>query len=117
MNEPNPLDVEINDVLAAALRRINTIDPQMRRFQRSLADLGMPVPSEWAEVQADETVTFSSLTLTQFDRLIRLLEDLADHRPITVTVVQGGASLFDPGAPHGPVATPRPSTVHMVVPQ
>lgn len=117
MTEPNDLHVEINDVLAAALRRINTVDPQVRRFQRSIADLGMPVPPAWAEVQADETVTFSSLTLTQFDRLIRLLEDLADHRPVTVTVMQGGASLFDPGAPQGPVPTPRPSTVHMVVPQ
>jgi hypothetical protein len=117
MNDNPDLEAMTNEVLEAALHRINVIEPQLRRFAASLGDLGLPVPRNWAEVLPDGSVTFSSLSLTHFDRLIRMLEDLALSRPITVTVVQGGANLFDAGAPQGPVATPTRSSVHMVVPQ
>ncbi|MEY4338534.1 MAG: hypothetical protein RLZ14_384 [Actinomycetota bacterium] len=117
MNDHPELEAMTDAVLGEALHRINCVEPQLRRFGRAAADLGLPVPAEWVEVLADDTVTFSNLTLTHFDRLIRLLEDLAQSRPITVTVVQGGANLFDAGAPHGPTPAPVTSSVHMVVPQ
>jgi len=94
----------------------HVVTPQLRRMRRALTDLGAPVPDQWvAEVDGD--FRFTTLTSTQFDRLLCLLEDLADGRPVQVTVMGGGDRLFDPGAPAGPVATPRASSVHMVVPQ
>lgn len=94
----------------------HVVAPQLRRMRRALTDLGAPVPDQWV-VEADGTFSFASLTSPQFDRLLCLLEDLAEGRPVHVTVMGGGERLFDPGAPAGPVAAPRVSSVHMVVPQ
>jgi hypothetical protein len=58
-----------------------------------------------------------TLDATQFDRLLCLLEDLADGRPVNIVITRGGPTLFDPGAPSGPVRPSVPSSVHMVVPQ
>lgn len=120
MNEhpenPNLVD-EMDAVLSAAYERMMRIEPQLRRFARALGDLGMPVPADWATQDTIDRVDFASLTARQFDRLINLLEDIAARRPVSVTVVRGGPTLFDPGAPAGPVAPPAPSSVHMVVPR
>ena len=90
-------------------------NPQVRRMRRALTDLGAPVPEQWVHA-SDDTFTFDALTATQFDRLLCLIEDLAEDRPVHVTVMSG-PRLFDPGAPAGPVAIPQQSSVHMVVPQ
>lgn len=103
MSDPRPVDD-------------HTTEPQLRRMRRALADLGAAVPEEWVH-QVDGRFEFASLTPAQFDRLLCLLEDVAEHRPIEVTVMDGGPRLFDPGAPAGPVAEPRPSSIHMVVPR
>ncbi len=116
MDEHQELADELHTVLAAAHTRMMRVEPQLRRFARAMADLGAPVPAEWAHHDGDQ-VTFGDLTAKQFDRLICLVEDLAARRTVTVTVMRGGPSLFDPGAPAGPVPAPVASTVHMVVPQ
>lgn len=116
MDEHGDLANEVEAVLAAAHERMMRIEPQLRRFARAMADLGAPVPADWATQPASDTVEFGSLTPKQFDRLLCLMEDLAAHRPIHVTVMHGGPTLFDPGAPTGPVAGPAPSSVHLVVP-
>lgn len=92
------------------------VAPQLRRMRRALTDLGAPVPDQWV-AEDDGTFRFTALTAQQFDRLVCLFEDLAEGRPVHVTVMSGGDRLFDPGAPSGPVAEPRVSSVHMVVPQ
>jgi len=46
-----------------------------------------------------------------------LLEDIAADRPVQVTLLRGGPSLFDVGPPQGPTPAHVPSTVHMVVPK
>ena len=117
MSDHLELASEMNEVLEAAYLRMMSIEPQLRRFARAMADLGAPVPKEWAKHDDPDMVTFGDLTRKQFDRLICLMEDLAARRSITVTVMRGGPSLFDAGAPAGPVSSPTPSSVHMVVPQ
>lgn len=94
----------------------HVVAPQLRRLQRALVDLGAPVPDGWARSADDGRFVFGSLSPRQFDRLVCLLEDLAEHRPVEVTIM-GGPRLFDPSAPAGPVPAPRVSSVHMVVPQ
>jgi hypothetical protein len=108
---------EMDELLAQTYERMMRIEPQLRRFERALGDLGMPVPADWATQDDLETVDFKSLTARQFDRLICLMEDLAARREVRVTIVRGGPTLFDPGAPAGPVAPATPSSVHMVVPR
>lgn len=110
------LSQEVNDVLEAAHLRMVRIEPQLRRFARAAADLGLPVPADWASQDDPDLVEFRSLTAKQFDRLLCLLEDLAARRTVHVTVVHGGPTLFDPGAPTGPAPAPV-SPVHMVVPR
>lgn len=115
--EPMPeFAEEMNELLEAAHLRMMRIEPQLRRFSRALADLGMPVPADWASQDDPDVVQFQSLTPKQFDRLLCLLEDLAAGRTVQVTIVRGGPTLFDPGAPTGPVPAPTSSSVHMVVP-
>jgi hypothetical protein len=116
-DDQTPLDDETEQMLEQAYVRLTRIEPQLRRFSRVLADLGLPVPADWASQDDLESVGFASLTVKQFDRLLCLFEDLAANRPITVTVVRGGPTLFDAGPPSGPVAPPAPSSVHMVVPR
>lgn len=120
--DDNPIDANpgFNDtaqLLEQVYERVTRIEPQLRRFARVLNDLGMPVPAQWASQDDLDNVAFSNLTTRQFDRLVCLLEDLAANRPVTVTVVRGGPTLFDPGPPTGPVAVPVTSSVHMVVPK
>ena len=117
MDEIEELTQETSEVLQAAHERMMRIEPQLRRFERALGDLGMPVPADWATQDDLETVGFKSITARQFDRLICLMEDLAARREVRVTIVRGGPTLFDPGAPAGPVAPATPSSVHMVVPR
>jgi len=116
MDDQPDLTQELDEVLAATYERMMRIEPQLRRFARAMADIGAPVPKEWATQEGD-TVDFASLTPKQFDRLICLVEDIAANRPIRVTIMRGGPTLFDPGVPQGPVAPPMPSTVHMQVPR
>ena len=117
MEEHQELTQAMSEVLEAAHARVMCIEPQLRRFARALADLGAPVPAEWATQDDADLVQFGSLKPKQFDRLICLIEDLAANRPIHVTITRGGPTLFDPGAPAGPIARPVPSTVHLVVPR
>lgn len=117
MNDHDELISDASEVLEAEYRRAMCIEPQLRRFARAMADIGAPVPRDWASQVDTERVSFSSLSPKAFDRLVCLMEDLAAHRPITVTVMRGGPTLFDAGAPAGPVAPPVVSSVHMVVPQ
>jgi hypothetical protein len=116
MNNDDDLIESATEVLEAEYLRAATIEPQLRRFARALADIGAPVPAGWATQTDPATVCFGDLTARQFDRLLCLLEDLAANRPISVTIARGGATLFDPGPPAGPVAPPVVSSVHMVVP-
>ena len=116
MTDHDELISDANEVLEAEYRRMMCIEPQLRRFARAMADLGAPVPENWATQLESEVVTFRDLSAKTFDRLLCLMEDLAANRPVTVTVMRGGPTLFDPGAPAGPVAPSVVSSVHMVVP-
>lgn len=117
MDEIEELTQETSEVLQAAHERMMRIEPQLRRFARALADLGAPVPGDWATQDDQQSVQFRSLTPKQFDRLICLVEDLAANCPIHVTITRGGPTLFDPGAPAGPLPRPARSSVHLVVPR
>lgn len=108
---------DADEVLESEYTRITRLEPRLRRFQRVLKDLLASVPADWATINDDETVDFSRLSASQFDRLVCLLEDIAMNRPIRVTIVRGGPNLFDPGAPVGPCTAPVTSTVHMSVPR
>lgn len=103
------------DVLDAEYLQAMRIEPRMRRFARALTDLGAPVPRDWATADGLDSVDFGSLTAKQFDRLVCLLEDIAQNRPIVVSVMRGGPNLFAQGVPTGPVSAPVTSTVHIVV--
>lgn len=117
MDDQHELVSAMREVLDAEYQRAMCIEPQLRRFARAMADIGAPVPKDWATQDDTDMVSFGSLTPKQFDRLICLMEDIAAHRPITVTVMRSGPTLFDPGVPAGPVAPPVVSSVHMAVPQ
>ena len=56
-------------------------EPQLRRFTRALDDLGLPVPSDWAAFDDEQTVSFRSITAKQFQRLVNLLERIAETQP------------------------------------
>lgn len=116
MSDHQEVEHETNEILEAAHMRITRIEPQLRRFARVMEDLGAPVPEDWATQDQAEAVTFGDLTPKAFDRLLCLVEDLAVGRNVTVTVMRGGPSLFDPGPPPGPFAPVVPSSVHIVVP-
>ncbi|MFM7685903.1 MAG: hypothetical protein ACKPDI_08260 [Actinomycetota bacterium] len=126
-HEPQPADPQHADPLAALAgeadavlqaihHRMQTIEPQLRRFGRAVADLGLPVPTGWA-THDDHQVTFSALTPRQFDAMIRMLEDIAANRPIVITRGQGGASLFESGSAVGPTPARVVSSMHMSVPR
>ena len=115
MNQPESIN-EINETLRAEYHRVMAIDPRMRRFARALADLSFQVPTDWARHNGDDQVEFGPLSWKVFDRLVCLVEDLAEGRPVQVTVMQGGPTLFDMGSAHGPLPAPRPRTVHIEVP-
>jgi len=119
MNNPHELEIEAaaTAILESAYARIVSVEPQLRRFAQAMADLGAPVPDGWARQDSPEAVTFGALTPAQFDRLLCLLEDLAAGRAVNVTVLRGGPSLLQTGAPAGPSASPITSIAHMVVPQ
>lgn len=121
--QPDPSDALLQQVEAALheqFHRATAIDPRVRRFSRALADLGLPVPADWATVEQGvegaDAVTFGSLSWATFDRLLCLLEDLAEGRPVQVTVMKGGPTLFDPGSAPAPYVERTASTVHMQVP-
>lgn len=116
MND-NELENEADAILESAYVRIVSVEPQLRRFAQALADLGAPVPDDWATQDGPDAVTFGALAPAQFDRLLCLLEDLAAGRALEVTVVRGGPSLLQTDAPVWPSAPPTSSIVHMVVPQ
>lgn len=105
------------EAIDAEYRRAMVIEPRMRRFTRALRDIGLPVPAEWATPNDDGTVDFSTLDPRQFDQLVCLLEDIAAGRPVQVIITRGGPTLFDPGAPAGPLPAPTQSSVHVVVPR
>lgn len=105
------------EAIDAEYRRAMVIEPRMRRLQRALGDLGLPVPADWVTPNDDGTVDFSTLSERQFDQLLCLFEDIAANRPIEVIITRGGPTLFDPGAPAGPVPAPAQSSVHVVVPR
>ena len=117
MDEHPELNDEMDEVLSAAYERMMRIEPQLRRFARAAADLGMPVPADWAAQDHIDTVHFGDLTARQFYRLVCLLYDLPARRHVHVTVVRRAPSLFSAGTPGGPVAPPSPSTVHIQVPR
>ena len=116
MSDHLEVEHETNEILEAVYMRITRIEPQLRRFARAMTDLGAPIPENWATQDQADAVAFGDLTPKAFDRLLCLMEDLASGRSITVTVMRGGPSLFDPGPPPGPVAPVVPSSVHIVVP-
>jgi hypothetical protein len=90
--------------------------PRLRRAIRALADLGVSTPSDWITLDDEGNAVFAPMPAKLFDRLVCLLEDLAEQRPVNVTVVRTGPTLFDPGAPTGPTASvPTASTVHPVI--
>lgn len=112
---------ELVQVLAAAYRHERIVAPQMRRFARAMADLGLPVPADWATVGGDPAdpgtrVSFGELSLRTFDRLVCLLEDIADGRPVEVTVMEGGPTLFGPANPPLPLPAPTTPDIHLRVP-
>ena len=101
--------------------RSTGIDPRMRRFARTLDDLGLPLPDNWAtvEVDADGTpvkVDFASVPWATLDRLVCLLEDIAEARPVTVIRPMGGPTLFDIDPSPAPTPAPRSTTLHISVP-
>lgn len=118
--QPDPDDLTALDFPAHDLERAYLHDtrwnPRLRRAVRALADLEVGVPGNWISLDDQGNASFASLPAAVFDRLVCLLEDLAEQRPVAVTVVRSGPTLFDPGAPEGPTAsTPTPSTVHPVI--
>lgn len=109
------LHADLDDDLARQFRAV-AVDPRLRRFTRALADLGMPVPADWATSSDATRVEFADLSWHVFDRLVCLMEDLADHRPVAVVVAPSGPTLFDPGAASGPTTTSSGAGLHIVVP-
>jgi|GEM_PF-2723812 len=117
---------DLVDGLAAEYHRVVAVDPRLRRLQRALADLGLPLPAEWAEYGVDdegnEVVHFTDITWSVAQRLVSALEDLAARRS-TSSSSSGGhgtrANLFSPGpAPAPQLLEPEPpSTVHIEVPR
>lgn len=99
--------------------RATAIDPRLRRFARAVADLGLPVPADWAVAPPDPSgrVEFGSLSWGSFDRLVRLLEDLAGQPVGRAMCAPGGATLFNPGPAPAPIIARPPSTVHIQVPR
>ena len=112
--------------LAAEYHRATAVDPRIRRLQRTLADLGLPLPADWAEYSTDaegnEVLTFNDISWTVAQRLVAALEDLAARRS-TSSASSGGqgtrANLFSPGPAPAPQLLPPepPSTVHIEVPR
>lgn len=116
---------ELADGLAAEYHRAVAVDPRLRRLQRTLADLGLPLPADWVQYGVDENgaecLTFAPITWATAQRLVASLEDLAARR--SSSTHSGGAtpqpSLMAPDpCPSPQLLTPdRPSTVHMEVPR
>ena len=83
----------------------------------------LPLPANWGTVPTtadsapDQTVVeFDAIPWSTFDRLVCLLEDIAEGRPVQVTVMQGGPTLFDSGPAPAPLPHRAPSTAHIQVP-
>ena len=123
--QPDPshdLLQQIDAGLHEQLRRATAIDPRLRRFRRALLDLGLPLPTDWGTVPSTDgapdptVVEFDAIPWATFDRLVCLLEDIAEGRPVEVTVVQGGPTLFDSGPAPAPLPERAPSTAHIQVP-
>ncbi len=107
---------ELADDVQRAFLNDTRYTPRLRRALRALSDLSAPVPEDWITVDDDGNATFATLPAQAFDRLVCLLEDLAEHRPVEVTVVRTGPTLFGPIAPRGPTnSVPAPSSVHPVI--
>lgn len=113
---PDPLH-QLDTDLAARYQWATTIEPRLRRFYRLARDLGIDLPANWVDHSDPQVARLEPLSTTQFDRLLCLFEDLLDGRPVNVIITRGGPTLFDPGAPAGPVVPAVPSSAHMVVPQ
>jgi len=76
--------------------RIERLEPQLRRFARSLSDLGLIdlVGAGWAHIgKGDTTLEFGSLSLRAFDRLVCRLEDIAAGLPVQPRPVPGANQL------------------------
>ena len=121
--QPDPSDALLQQVeaeLTEQFQRALAVDPRLRRFARALADLGLALPPDWATVEGGVegtgAVTFGSISWATFDHLLRALEDIAEGRPVQVTVMKGGPTLFDPGTAPAPYLSRPVSSVHIQVP-
>ena len=100
---------------------LQTLAVRRRRLLRTLGDLGLAgiVGERWVTVRADgEGFDFGSLSAKATDRLLQLLEDLADHTAPVIPVVVGQESLFGDGEVFTtPIVAPPAarSSVHLVV--
>ncbi len=109
------LDVSAHEAESAYLHDTRW-SPRLRCALRALADLGVSTPGDWITLDDDGNAIFAPMSAGLFDRLVCLLEDLAEQRPVNVTVARTGPTLFDPGTPEDPTTpTPAPSTVHPVI--
>ncbi|MFZ9482766.1 MAG: hypothetical protein ACO3AV_07690 [Ilumatobacteraceae bacterium] len=120
------LPTELAAGLASEYHRVTAVDPRLRRLQRALADLGLPLPADWAEhitdEEGNESLRFHDISWTVAQRLVAALEDLASRRGSS-SASSGGQgsrpSLFSPGPGPAPQLLPpeQPSTVHIEVPR
>lgn len=113
---PWPEFTEVAAAIESSYHRTMRWEPRLRRAARALADLGAPVSADWIMLDDAGVAHFAPLDATVFDRLVCLLEDIAAQRPVEVTVLRGGPTLFGAGAPPAPAPVPAPSSVHLVVP-
>ena len=106
---------------AADSQWLQTLAVRRRRLLRTLGDLGLAgiVGERWVTVRADgEGFDFGSLSAKATDRLLQLLEDLADHTAPVIPFVAGQESLFGDGEVFiTPIVAPPAarSSVHLVV--
>lgn len=113
---------DVQQAMHQAAVQATTADPRKRRLMRAIADLGMPVPDNWVQLEFDDEgnpvqAHFASLSWRALDKLVCLLEDLAENRQITVVHTRSGPTLFD----EVPMPSPQParavSSFHMEVPR
>jgi len=108
----------IDAALTAEHEQAVVVDPMLREFQRAVTDCGLPLRVEQVE-SVDDTfkVHFEALTWQQMRRLVNILRDIADDRPVQVMAGPEGPSLFDIPTPAGPVPAPTSGNgLHIEVP-
>lgn len=109
---------DIEATLAAEHEQATVVDPMLREFRRAVTDCGLPLGIDHVE-RTDGTfrVHFDALSWSQMRRLVNILRDIADDRPITVMAGPDGPTLFDMPVPAGPVAAPANNNgLHIEVP-